>query len=78
MYYTYVLQSEKDTKLYIGWTINLKNRIELHNSGKVPSTKDRIPFKLLYYEACLVEEKAIAREKQLKTGFGRKFLKNRI
>lgn len=31
-----------------------------------------------YYEACLTKEKAIRREKQLKTGFGRKYLKNRI
>ena len=78
MYYTYVLQSLKDSKLYIGWTDNLPQRFEKHNSGKVTATKDRLPFKIVYYEACLKKEKAISREKQLKTGFGRKYLFDRI
>jgi len=78
VFYTYVLKSEVDSKLYIGWTDNLKNRFKMHNSGKVNSTSSRIPLKLVYYEACLIKNKAIIREKQLKTGFGRKFLKDRI
>jgi putative endonuclease len=78
MYYTYVLKSRTDNNLYIGWTNNLKNRLILHNRGKVPITKNRVPFDLVYYEACLNEKKAIAREKELKTGFGRLYLKNRM
>jgi len=78
MYYTYILKSDKDNDLYIGWTDNLKNRLSCHNSGKVNTTKNRIPLYLVYYEACLAREKAIKREKQLKTGFGRKYLQNRI
>ncbi|MEK7180042.1 MAG: GIY-YIG nuclease family protein [Patescibacteria group bacterium] len=78
MHYTYVLKSKKDTKLYTGWTDNLKNRILAHNSGKVQSTASRRPFSLLYYEACQDKAKAIRREKYFKTGYGRKFLKNRI
>lgn len=78
MFYTYVLQSNKDGKLYIGWTTNLNNRILNHNKGLVGSTKDRLPLKLVYYEACLQKDKAIEREKQLKTGFGRAYLKRRI
>lgn len=77
MFYTYVIKSESDHKLYIGWTDNLKSRIEKHNAGKVVATKSRIPFTLVYYEACNNKEKAIKREKQLKTGFGRKYLRNR-
>lgn len=77
-YYTYVLRSLKDNKLYIGWTINLKLRLNLHNKGLVKATKTRVPFKLIYYEACTIKKKAIEREKSLKTGFGRKFLKKRI
>lgn len=77
-YYTYVLKSEKDSDLYIGWANNLISRIKNYNLGKVESTKYRTPLKLIYYEACISREKAISREKQLKTGFGRKFLKNRI
>lgn len=78
MYYTYVLKSLKDEELYIGWTDNLRLRIRLHALGKVESTAYRRPLKLVYYEACLCKEGAIKREKQLKTGFGRKYLKNRI
>lgn len=78
MFYTYVLKSEKDGKLYVGWTNNLEHRINYHNSGKVPATKDRIPLKIVYYEACQSQDKAIKREKYFKTGFGRGFLKSRI
>lgn len=45
VFYTYVLKSELDGKLYIGWTSNLKVRVDLHNRGKVDSTKNRLPFK---------------------------------
>ena len=78
MNFTYVLKSQKDDKLYVGWTNDLKNRILEHNSGNVVATKDRRPLKLIYYEACINKEKAIEREKFFKTGFGRRFLKNRI
>ena len=78
MFYTYVLKSNKDNKLYIGWTDDLKNRIKQHQSGLVISTKNRLPINLVYYEACLNKENAIKREKEFKTGFGRRYLKNRI
>lgn len=78
MYYTYVLRSGKDKKLYIGYTPDLKERLKEHNSGKVKSTKCRMPLALIYYEACTNKEKAIKREKYFKTGFGRRFLKSRI
>ena len=66
MFYMYILGSKKDKELYIGSTNNLKKRLEEHNSGKVPSTKPRIPLKLLYYEAYLVEKDAKDREAGLK------------
>lgn len=78
MFYTYVLKSELDKELYIGWTVDLKKRVTDHNRGKVESTKLRIPLELVYYEACLSKESAISREKQLKTGFGRSYLKRRL
>jgi putative endonuclease len=77
-FYTYVLRSLKDNKLYVGWTINLKSRLFKHNEGKVFATKSRTPFELVYFEACLSKHKAIEREKVLKTGFGRKYIKTRI
>ncbi len=78
MYYTYVLKSKFDQKLYIGCTKDLKKRYEIHNKGLVDATKNRIPLKLVYYEACISRIKAYDREKYFKTGFGRKFLKNRF
>jgi len=62
----YVLRSRKDKELYIGSTNNLKKRLEEHNSGKVPATKPRMPFQLLYYESYLAEQDARERESKLK------------
>ena len=56
----------------------MSRRVEEHNRGKVNSTRLRTPFELVYYEACLDKDKAIAREKYFKTGFGRRFLRTRI
>jgi len=78
MFYTYVLKSKKDNKLYVGQSNNLRRRIIDHSKGVVLSTKHRRPLELVYYESCLNEKKSIKREKFFKTGFGRKFLKNRI
>ncbi len=78
MFFTYVLKSKKDNKLYVGWTNDINSRLAEHNKGLVGSTKGRIPLELVYYEACLDKSKAISREKQLKTGFGRAYLKKRI
>ncbi|KKR16309.1 MAG: GIY-YIG catalytic domain protein [Candidatus Levybacteria bacterium GW2011_GWC1_40_19] len=78
MFYTYVLRSKKDNKLYVGFCSDLKQRLIDHNKGEIPSTKSRHPMEIAYYEACLNKEKAIKREKYFKTGFGRNFLKNRI
>ena len=78
MFYTYVLQSEKDDKFYVGFTKDLKLRFEKHYRGKVGSTKDRRPLKLIYYEACLSQDDATKREKYLKSYHGRMFLKNRL
>ena len=78
MYYTYVLQSLKDKDFYTGFTGNLKPRFDQHNQGVVESTKDRKPFKLIYYEACLDKKDATKREKYLKTYHGKFFLKRRL
>ncbi|MFA6602671.1 MAG: GIY-YIG nuclease family protein [Candidatus Shapirobacteria bacterium] len=77
-YYTYVLKSQKNGEMYIGWTVNLKVRLSKHNEGLVKATKSYIPYNLVYFEACKSKSKAILREKTLKTGFGRKFLAKRI
>ena len=78
MYYTYVLLSEMDNKFYIGYSKDVKLRFEQHQKGLVESTKNRKPFKLIYYKACLKQEDALRREKYLKTHYGRLFLQKRL
>ena len=78
MFYTYVLQSEKDGKFYVGFTKNLELRFEQHNNGLVESTKNRTPLQLIYFEACLSQGDATRREKYLKSFHGKMFLKNRL
>ena len=78
MYYVYVLQSEVDNNFYTGSTPDLKKRFEKHCNGQVESTKARRPLRLIYYEACLERDDAIKREKYLKTGMGKRYLRNRL
>ena len=78
MYYTYVIQSKKDNKWYTGATDDLRKRFKQHNNNDVFSTKGRGPFKLIYYEACINQQDAFQREKYLKSGPGKKYIKNRL
>jgi len=78
MYYVYVLLSQKGSKFYTGFTKDLRKRVSEHNSGKVPSTKRRIPLDLVYYEASRNKSDALHRERYLKTAYGKKYLKNRL
>jgi putative endonuclease len=73
----YVPRSETDGQLYTGCTRDLRARIALHHAGRVPSTKDRRPLKLIYYEACWNEQDAFRREKYLKTTYGKRYIKIR-
>ncbi len=66
MFYMYILKSEKDKKLYFGYTNNLEKRIKEHNLGLVESTKPRIPVYLVYYEAYASKQDAVKREHNLK------------
>ncbi len=78
MFYTYVLKSKKDGKLYTGSTKDLRKRLFQHNEGLSTYTKGKGPFEIIYYEACLLEEKARSRELFLKSGMGKRYLKNRL
>mgnify|MGYP000091330024 CR=1 FL=1 len=78
MYYVYILQSMVDNNFYVGYTPNLKVRIEKHNNGLVPATRKRKPLKLIYYEASLNKSDAVKREKYLKTSWGKRYIKNRL
>ncbi len=78
MFYTYVLLSEKDNKMYVGCTKNLKLRFEQHQKGRVLSTNKRQPLKIIYYEDCISQADAFRREKYLKTFYGKMFIRQRL
>jgi putative endonuclease len=77
-FWVYVLESMNDGKKYTGYTKNLPLRFEAHQKGTVKSTKDRRPFKLIYFEACKEQKDALKREKYLKTHYGKMYLGNRL
>lgn len=74
-YYVYILLSLKDDRLYIGYTNNLRKRLQQHARGEVSATKNRRPLKLIHYEYFVNKEDAQAREKFLKSGYGHDQLK---
>ncbi|OGI68716.1 endonuclease [Candidatus Nomurabacteria bacterium RIFCSPHIGHO2_01_FULL_42_15] len=66
----------KEKRVYVGMTNNLMRRFKEHNSGYVFSTKIHRPWELLYTEEVLSRGEARKREKLLKSGFGKEFLKS--
>ncbi len=66
MYYLYLLKSLKSKRVYVGYSSDLKTRVDAHNFGKVRSTKYYRPWKLIYYESYLDKNDASRRERQLK------------
>jgi len=77
-HYVYVLKSEKDGNIYIGITNNIERRVRQHNTAKNLSTKYRIPFRLIYKEKHKNRIEARAREKFLKSGCGREWIKEKF
>jgi len=78
MHYVYILRSVKDGGFYIGYSANLRTRFDEHANGESFSTSYRRPWRLIYYEAYLNREDALGREKYLKSGSGRRFLKAQL
>lgn len=77
-YYVYILLSLKDGKFYIGFTGNLRARLEQHKSGQVTSTSKRLPIKLIYYECYKEESDARRNEKYYKTTKGKDDLRKKL
>ncbi len=79
MYYVYILRSKKyNNRIYKGFTTNLKKRIFYHNSGKVGSTRNIKPLKIIFYAVFEDKLKAVGFEKYLKSGSGIAFMKKRL
>jgi putative endonuclease len=78
MFKVYIIQSIKFGKLYTGFTDDLESRLKKHNSGNVRSTKAYKPYKIIYTEDYVDKTSARKRELFLKSGQGRKWIKERI
>ena len=76
MWFAYALQSGRDGGLYIGMASDIEERVREHNRGYNQSTRSRVPFTLIYSEQCGSRTEAREREKYLKSGKGRDFLKS--
>ena len=66
MYKTYILNSNKDRKRYIGYTDDVIIRLDAHNNGLNQSTRYRRPFKLICFKEFKTKIEAIRYEKYLK------------
>jgi putative endonuclease len=76
MFYVYVIYSEKIRKNYTGHTDDIERRVFEHNNGLLGKyTRGKGPWKLIYSEEYATRTEAMKREKELKTGKGRDFLK---
>ena len=78
MYTIYGIRSKVDGRIYVGFTEDIERRIKEHNSGKTTSTKGYRPWELIYYENCEERLEARNREKYLKSGIGKEFIKTKI
>ena len=79
MFYTYVLRSKKNNRLYYGSTDDLKRRFSEHNNGIGGKyTRDNRPFELIYYEAYTLYSLAKQAERFYKSGYGREVLKGKL
>ncbi|MBU1100432.1 MAG: GIY-YIG nuclease family protein [Bacteroidetes bacterium] len=72
----YAIKSVIKSYIYVGMTKNLQERLKRHNSGWERTTKAYCPFELIYFEVHPDRVSARKREKYLKSGVGKEFLKN--
>ena len=74
MYHTYIIQSQKNGRFYIGSCLDIEIRIERHNAGATPSTKFGRPWKLVYSESYETNSEALKREREIKLKKSRKYI----
>lgn len=78
MFYTYILLNSQTKRYYIGYSPDLKNRLQEHLNGNAKSTKSNLNYKLEWYCAFKTRTQALDFEKYLKTGSGIAFMKKRF
>ncbi len=76
MLIVYAIRSEVRNYIYVGMTNNIERRLKEHNNGENRSTKAYKPFVLIYTETFQTRVEAREKEKYLKSGVGKEFLKN--
>ena len=75
MYYVYAIKSRLKNYIYVGLTNNIARRISEHQSGKNRTTRPYCPYELILHENYETRSEAREREKYLKSGCGKEFLK---
>lgn len=79
MYYVYLLEDQGDESWYIGYSEDLRRRMEEHKRGNgCKTTSEKPDWELIYYEAYPDKQDALNREKFLKSGSGRNYLKKQL
>lgn len=78
MWFTYAIQSRKDNRIYVGMSMDPQKRLTQHNQGKTKSTKGFVPWRLIYQEQLTSRLAARRKEKYLKSGAGKEFLKSLV
>ncbi len=76
MYFVYAIKSVNRNYIYAGLTNDIERRVAEHNAGKNKTTKPYRPFKLIYSESFSTRVEARKKEKYLKSGIGKEYLKN--
>ena len=78
MYYVYLLNSIEDPdQIYIGYTVNISNRLRIHNTGGSPHTAKYRPWNMIAFTGFMEKSTAINFEKYLKSQSGRAFIMKR-
>lgn len=78
MHYIYLLEDQVDLSWYIGYSFHPTQRIEQHVQHLVITTRHKTALRLIYIEGYLNKNDALGRERFLKSGAGRRFLKKQL
>ena len=78
MFYVYAIASCTRQYIYVGLTNDVERRLFQHNNGENRSTKAYKPFRLIWKEECKTRPEARMREKQMKSGVGKEYLRSLV
>ena len=79
MFTVYLLYSRSYAKTYVGFTSDLPGRLLSHNElGHKGWTIKYRPWELVFTEIFETKQAAMSREKWLKSGVGREYIKKKI